>query len=121
MIALELDRVSRDFTTPDGSGYRALEDVSLAVVEGPTCVVVYGEARLLEGAEAEAKFGGPVHSAQQRVTRGHEAPSERSASAAAPRPSPNDPLMLRSCGWSWQESVTNRFGAGVACAGVVSR
>jgi PPOX class probable F420-dependent enzyme len=42
--------------------------VSLAVVEGPTYVVVYGEARLLQGAEAEAKVGGPVHSAQQRDT-----------------------------------------------------
>jgi nitroimidazol reductase NimA-like FMN-containing flavoprotein (pyridoxamine 5'-phosphate oxidase superfamily) len=42
--------------------------VSLAVVEGPTCVVVYGEARLLQGTEAEAKVGGPVHSAQQRGT-----------------------------------------------------
>jgi general stress protein 26 len=41
--------------------------VSLAVAEGPTCVVVYGEARLLQGAEAE-KVGGPVHSAQQRGT-----------------------------------------------------
>ena len=40
MIALELDRVSRDFTTPDGSGYRALEDVSLAVVEGSFVAIV---------------------------------------------------------------------------------
>ena len=31
--------------------------VSLAVNEGPTCVVVYGEARLLQGAEAEAYLG----------------------------------------------------------------
>jgi len=40
MIALEFDRVSRDFTTPDGSGYRALEDVSLAVVEGSFVAIV---------------------------------------------------------------------------------
>jgi NitT/TauT family transport system ATP-binding protein len=40
MIALELDRVSRDFTTPDGSGYRAVEDVSLAVVEGSFVAIV---------------------------------------------------------------------------------
>ena len=40
MIALELDRVSRDFTAPDGSGYRALEDVSLAVVEGSFVAIV---------------------------------------------------------------------------------
>ncbi len=40
MIALELDRVSRDFTTPDGSGYRALEDVSLAVAEGSFVAIV---------------------------------------------------------------------------------
>jgi NitT/TauT family transport system ATP-binding protein len=40
MIALELDRISRDFTTPDGSGYRALADVSLAVVEGSFVAIV---------------------------------------------------------------------------------
>lgn len=31
--------------------------VSLAVNDGPTCVVVYGQARLLQGAEAEAYLG----------------------------------------------------------------
>lgn len=30
--------------------------VSFAVSEGPTCVVVYGTARLLQGAEAEARM-----------------------------------------------------------------
>ena len=52
---------------------------------------------------------------------GSAGPSEESASVAATLPRPNEPLMLRSCGWSWQESVTNRFGAGVRCPGVVSR
>jgi PPOX class probable F420-dependent enzyme len=42
--------------------------VSLAVTEGPTCVVVYGEARLLQGAEAEAKEGGTVDSRRQGGT-----------------------------------------------------
>ncbi|RLT42199.1 MAG: pyridoxamine 5'-phosphate oxidase family protein [Chloroflexi bacterium] len=42
--------------------------VSLAVVEGPTCVVIYGEARLLQGAEAEAHVGGPVESGRQGGT-----------------------------------------------------
>jgi PPOX class probable F420-dependent enzyme len=40
--------------------------VSLAVTDGPRCVVVYGGARLLTGAEAEARLGGPVHSGRQR-------------------------------------------------------
>jgi len=42
--------------------------VSLAVVDGPTCVVLYGEARLLQGAEAEARIGGPVESGRQAGT-----------------------------------------------------
>jgi PPOX class probable F420-dependent enzyme len=40
--------------------------VSLAVSDGPRCVVVYGEARLLTGTEAETYVGGPVDSARQR-------------------------------------------------------
>ncbi len=40
MIAIELDRVSRDFTTPDGRSYRALDDVSLAVEEGSFVAIV---------------------------------------------------------------------------------
>jgi PPOX class probable F420-dependent enzyme len=39
--------------------------VSLAVTDGPRCVVVYGEARLLQGAEAETVVGGPVSSGRQ--------------------------------------------------------
>jgi len=39
--------------------------VSLAVTDGPRCVVVYGDARLLTGAEAEAYLGGPVSSGRQ--------------------------------------------------------
>ncbi len=42
--------------------------VSLAVVDGPTCVVVYGDARLLEGDEAEAFIGEPLSSGRQRGT-----------------------------------------------------
>ena len=34
--------------------------VSLAVYDGPTCVVIYGEARLLQGSEAEAYLGHPI-------------------------------------------------------------
>jgi NitT/TauT family transport system ATP-binding protein len=40
MIALELDRVSRDFTTPDGRGYRALDDISLTVSAGSFVAIV---------------------------------------------------------------------------------
>ena len=44
---------------------RRRSNVSLAVTDGPRCVVVYGEARLLQGAEAEAYIGGPVSSGRQ--------------------------------------------------------
>jgi NitT/TauT family transport system ATP-binding protein len=40
MIALELDRVSRDFTTPDGRGYRALDDISLSISAGSFVAIV---------------------------------------------------------------------------------
>jgi len=40
MIAVELDRVSRDFTTPDGRGYRALDDISLSISAGCFTAVV---------------------------------------------------------------------------------
>ena len=40
MIALELDRVSRDFTTPDGRRYRALDEISLAVPAGAFVAIV---------------------------------------------------------------------------------
>jgi NitT/TauT family transport system ATP-binding protein len=40
VIALELERVSRDFTTPDGRGYRALDDVSLSISAGSFTAIV---------------------------------------------------------------------------------
>src|SRR3954465_9486817 len=40
MNALSLDSISRDFTTPDGSGYRALQDITLAVEAGSFVAVV---------------------------------------------------------------------------------
>ena len=40
MIALALDHVSRDFTTPDGRGYRALDDISLAITAGSFIAIV---------------------------------------------------------------------------------
>ena len=40
MIALALDRVSRDFMTPDGRGYRALDDISLSVPAGSFVAIV---------------------------------------------------------------------------------
>ena len=40
MTALELDGVSRDFTTPDGRGYRALDDVSLSIPAGSFVAIV---------------------------------------------------------------------------------
>jgi len=40
VIALELERVSRDFTTPDGRGYRALDDVSFSISAGSFVAIV---------------------------------------------------------------------------------
>ena len=40
MIALELVRISRDFTTPDGRGYRALDDISLSISDGSFVAIV---------------------------------------------------------------------------------
>jgi len=40
MIALEFDRVSRDFQAPSGKPYRALEDVSLAISTGAFVAIV---------------------------------------------------------------------------------
>jgi NitT/TauT family transport system ATP-binding protein len=40
MIPLELDHVSRDFTTPDGRGYRALDDISLSIPAGSFIAIV---------------------------------------------------------------------------------
>jgi NitT/TauT family transport system ATP-binding protein len=40
MTTLELERVSRDFTTPDGRGYRALDDVSLSISRGSFVAIV---------------------------------------------------------------------------------
>ena len=40
MIALEFDRVSREFTTPDGGTYRALDDISFAVPAGAFVAIV---------------------------------------------------------------------------------
>jgi NitT/TauT family transport system ATP-binding protein len=40
MIALELDRVSRDFITPDGHGYRALDDISISISAGSFAAIV---------------------------------------------------------------------------------
>jgi NitT/TauT family transport system ATP-binding protein len=40
MIALELDRVSRNFMTPDGRGYRALDDISLSIPAGSFVAIV---------------------------------------------------------------------------------
>lgn len=47
---------------------RRRDAVSLAVTDGPTCVVVYGTARLLQGDEAEAYLGEPPGSGRQRGT-----------------------------------------------------
>ena len=33
MTAVDLDHVSCDFLTPDGRGYRALDDISLSIAQ----------------------------------------------------------------------------------------
>ena len=42
--------------------------VSLAVTDGPTCVVVYADARLLQGDEAQEYLGEPPSSGRQGGT-----------------------------------------------------
>ncbi len=52
-------------TTAKVKNIRKRPGVSLAVNEGPTCVVVYGNARLLQGTEAEAYLGEPPGNGSQ--------------------------------------------------------
>ena len=40
MIGLELNRVTREFTAPDGGVYRALDDISLSVDAGSFVAIV---------------------------------------------------------------------------------
>jgi pyridoxine/pyridoxamine 5'-phosphate oxidase len=57
--------VSTGSDTAKVKNIRKQPRVSLAVTDGPRCVVVYGRARLLQGAEAEAYRGGPIGSGRQ--------------------------------------------------------
>ncbi len=80
MNALELDHVSRDFTTPDGRGYRALEDISLSVSAGSFVAIVgpsgCGKSTLLNiaaglltpSAGAVRVDGGPLAGLNRRAT-----------------------------------------------------
>ena len=47
---------------------RRRPQVSLAVYDGPTCVAVYGDARLLQGSEAENYLGKPPGNGRQPGT-----------------------------------------------------
>ena len=51
------------------------------------------------------------------ATTSERAHAVASARRAASRPRPNEPLIVRSCGWSWQESVRKRLATGVWMAG----
>jgi PPOX class probable F420-dependent enzyme len=51
--------------TAKAKNARRLPGVSLAVTDGPTCVVVYGEVRLLDGADAEQYLGEVPDSGRQ--------------------------------------------------------
>ena len=80
MMALEFDRVSRDFTTPDGSSYRALDDISLAVSAGSFVAIVgpsgCGKSTLLNIAAgllrpssgAVRVYGAPLDGVNRRAT-----------------------------------------------------
>src|SRR5262245_27061370 len=66
MIALAFDRVCRDFVTPDGRGYRAIEDISLDVTAGAFVAIVgpsgCGKSTLLNvAAGLLAPTSGRVH------------------------------------------------------------
>lgn len=60
--------VSTASETAKVKNIRRRPGVSIAVTDGPTCVVVSGQARLLDGAEAEAYWGEPVGSGRQTGT-----------------------------------------------------
>ncbi len=60
--------ISTGDQTAKAKNIRKRPGVSLAVSDGPTCVVVYGSARLLGGAAAEAYLGRPPGSGRQPGT-----------------------------------------------------
>jgi len=60
--------ISTGDATAKVKNIRKRPGVSLAVTDGPRCVVVYGDARLLQGAEAEAYLGRPPGSGRQGGT-----------------------------------------------------
>jgi NitT/TauT family transport system ATP-binding protein len=73
MIALELDGVSRDYTTPDGRGYRALDGISLSIPAGAFVAVVgpsgCGKSTLLNiAAGLMAPSSGAVRVDGERLT-----------------------------------------------------
>jgi PPOX class probable F420-dependent enzyme len=57
--------ISTGTATAKVTNLRRRPGVSLAVTDGPRCVVVAGAARLLQGPEAETYVGGPVSSGRQ--------------------------------------------------------
>jgi nitroimidazol reductase NimA-like FMN-containing flavoprotein (pyridoxamine 5'-phosphate oxidase superfamily) len=57
--------ISSGSDTAKVKNIRRLPGVSLAVTDGPTCVVVYGDAGLLTGDEAEAYLGEKPGSGRQ--------------------------------------------------------
>ena len=73
MNALALDSISRDFTTPDGSAYRALHEITLAVGAGSFVAIVgpsgCGKSTLLNiAAGLLAPSTGTVHVNGARLT-----------------------------------------------------
>jgi pyridoxine/pyridoxamine 5'-phosphate oxidase len=60
--------ISTGDVTAKVKNIRKRPGVSLAVTDGPRCVVVYGTARLLQGAEAEGYLGRPAASGRQGGT-----------------------------------------------------
>jgi NitT/TauT family transport system ATP-binding protein len=73
MNALALAAVSRDFTTPDGSGYRALHEITLSVEAGSFVAIVgpsgCGKSTLLNiAAGLLAPSTGAVHVNGERLT-----------------------------------------------------
>lgn len=57
--------ISTGSETAKVKNIRKRAKVSLAVTDGPRCVVVYGEARLLQGSDAEAYLGQPPGTGRQ--------------------------------------------------------
>ena len=108
-----------DQQQPCGHGGRRQED------RGPVRAAAQREGKARQGEDDREHRAGEIDARPHRASPAASARplAARTADArrAASIPSPNDPLIVRSWGWSWQESVRKRFATGVWIDGVLVR